>query len=523
VSDRWPTSDAASRGVGGIGTIASRVEAMGRTRWDALDVGGRVIDSRLVDVLAVVVVLGLPVAWWLSLLLLVQTSVVDLTPPKIIAIVSLGLALLTRPWRFIPRADALSLALFAAYAGWFVLASALRGSAADVKLTLGYTVFLGAPMFAAYVAARLAPGRTSVLLVGTVLVALIVTFAGVILERFTYPGLDVTDPLAALWSSFRPQAGMEDAILGNVAPPPLHFSSGDPAIPRVTAWFAHVNYLAFFAVLVGTLGATLMLWGLARTHRAMTFTGAITVAAASLIMVWTYSRVGLVGLPIGILTTVVVEIVAHRRPASPSRWIQLASPVLVAGLVIGLTLLVDQVGLRRFVPPIDPSTPGLTVGEQAAAIEASAERSTALRLTMQRTAVAMIAESPAALLIGPGQRAFETAVHRPDSPRFVADAIGVRDPNSLWLSVALSGGVVGVGLLIFALAVVARRLWRVIRSRTDSPSALVVAWLAAWFVTWAGMQFLGTYPFASSEALILGTFVGVAIGFSSTGDRTPAR
>ncbi len=484
---------------------------------------GQGVDARLIDVLAVVVVVGLPVAWWLSLLLLVQTSVVDLTPPKLLAVLGLGLALLARPWRLVSRADALSLGLFAAYAGWFILASALRATAADVKLTAGYALFLGAPMLGAYVATRVAPRRTSILLVGTVLIALGLSLVGVIIERYTYPGLDQADPLAALWSFFRPQNGMEDAVLGTLAPPPLHFPTGDPMIPRVAAWFAHVNYLAFFAVLAGTLGAVLMLWGIRRADRVMSVVGGIAVAAASLITAWTYSRVGLVGLPIGIVAVVVVELVGRGRPTRPVRWAALASPAVVVGLVLAATLLVDQVGLRRLVQDVDLSTPGRTPGERAAAIEASAERSTALRLSMQRTAVAMILESPASVVIGPGQRAYETAVHSPGNPRYVADAVGVRDPNSLWLSVALSGGIVGVILLIAALTVVALRLWRVIRSRSETPSNLVVTWLAAWLVTWAGMQFFGTYPFATAEAAILGTLVGVMIGLSSTGERTPVR
>ena len=96
-------------------------------------------------------------------------------------------------------------------------------------------------------------------------------------------------------------------------------------------------------------------------------------------------------------------------------------------------------------------------------------------------------------------------------------------PNSLWLSVAISGGVVGVMLMLAALAVLALRLWRAIRSRSESASSLVLAWLAAWLATWAVMQFFGTYPFATAEAVILGTLIGVAIGLSSTGDRTPVR
>ncbi len=525
VSDPWPTSDAAGTG-GGVAALSDGVEQDAPSRERPTIVNERVerwTDARVISLLVLGVVVGLPVAWWLSLQLLVQTSVVDLTPPKILAFAGVGLALLTRPWRFVSRADLRGLGLFAAYAGWFLVASALRGSTGDLKLTAGYAVFLGGPLFAAYIAARVAPARTSVLLVRTVLIALAFTAVGVVIERSTYPGLDQADPLAALWSFFRPQSGMEDAILGTVAPPPLHFPSGDPTIPRVAAWFAHVNYLAFFAVLAGILGAVMTGWGIRRGDRVVALLGGLTVAATSLIIVWTYSRVGLIGLPIGLAAVAIVELASRGRPAGRERWAVLLAPAVIAGVVLAGALVVDQVGLRRLVPPVDPSTPGLSVGEQAAAIEASAERSTALRLTMQRTALSMITETPRSLFVGPGQRTFESAVHDPDSPRYVADAVGVRDPNSLWLSVGLSGGVIGVGLLIAALAVVALRLWRMIRSRPETQAGLVVAWLAAWLATWVGMQFFGTYPFATAEAVILGTLIGVAIGLSGPGDRAPVR
>ena len=518
MSDRWPTTGATTTGLDGLGGLAGTADAA-----DPVTSERGAVDARLINVLAVVVVVGLPVAWWLSLHLLVQTAIIDLTPPKILAVLALALALLARPWRLVSRGDALSLGLFAAYAGWFVLAAALRGSAGDLKMTVGYAVFLGAPMLAAYVAARVLPTRTSALLIGTVLVALAVTFLGVVIERFTYPGLDQADPLAALWSAFRPQGSMEDAILGTLAPPPLHFPSGDPMIPRVAAWFAHVNYLAFFAVLAGILGAVLMVTGIRRIDRRMAWLGGGTIAIASLVTAWTYSRVGLVGLPIGIVVALVVEILGHGVPTNVRRWAGLVGPALIVGIVLGGTLLFDQVGLRRIVPPASLLTPGATAGEQAAAIEASAERSTALRLTMQRTALAMITETPAAMIAGPGQRAFETAVHTEGSPRYVADAIGVRDPNSLWLSVGLSGGTVGLVLLLAALAVVAIRLLRVVRSRSDTHGSLVVAWLAAWLATWAAMQFFGTYPFATAEAVILGTLLGIAIGLTTTGDRIQVR
>jgi hypothetical protein len=518
MSDRWPTTGATTTGLDGLGAKTGTADAA-----DELVSERGAVDARLINVLAVVVVLGLPVAWWLSLHLLIQTPIMDLTPPKVLVVVGLVLALLARPWQLVSKGDALSLALFAAYAGWFILASAVRGSAGDLKMTVGYAIFLGAPMLAAYVAARVLPTRTCALLIYTVLVALGVTLVGVLIERFTYPGLDQADPLAALWSVFRPQGSMEDAILGTLAPPPLHFPTGDPMIPRVAAWFAHVNYLAFFAVLAGILGAVLMLSGIRRSDRQTAAVGGTTIAAASLITAWTYSRVGLVGLPMGIAAALVVEVLGHGVPTSARRWAGLVGPAMIVGIVLGGTLLVDQVGLRRIAPPESPLTPGATAGEQAAAIEASAERSTALRLTMQRTALAMITETPAAAIAGPGQRTFETAVHTEGSPRYVADAIGVRDPNSLWLSVGLSGGIVGLILLLVALAVVAIRLLRVVRSRTDLPGSLVVSWLAAWLATWAAMQFFGTYPFATAEAVILGTLLGVAIGMTTTGDRIRVR
>jgi hypothetical protein len=78
-------------------------------------------------------------------------------------------------------------------------------------------------------------------------------------------------------------------------------------------------------------------------------------------------------------------------------------------------------------------------------------------------------------------------------------------------------------VLLAALVVVGIRLLRVVRSRSEVHGSLVVEWLAAWLATWAAMQFFGTYPFATAEAVILGTLLGVAIGLTTTGDRTRVR
>lgn len=474
--------------------------------------------------LPVPVVLVLPLAWWLSLILVADTPALDLTPPKVLVLVMLGVLLASRPRIAIPKADGLILGLLGAYCVWLMISAVVRGSTADLKMTLGYALYFGGPLVTAYVAGRRAPHRFSRIMIGMVAVALAVTFAGVVLERLTYPGLGQPDPLAGIWQFVRPQNGIQDAVRGTLTPPALHFSSGDPAIPRVSSWFAHVNYLAFFCVLTAALAATMFLNGLRRRRRGWTVVAGMSLVASTVIVVWTYSRVGLVGLFGVVVAVVVVDVLARsgRGGSSETRlaWI---APGLLVLLTVGVTLGVDQIGLNRFSniaqpPPAVPSPGEATVpspGEATAAIEASARRSAALRLAMQKAALDLITASPRTLMLGPGQAVYELAIHEPSSPHYIVDAVGFRDSNSLWLTLAVAGGVPAALLMAIILLTIILRLLRVIRRGRDGLSGVAISWMAVWFPVWAVMQFFGTFPFVASEAIILGTMLGTAIGVTN--------
>lgn len=473
--------------------------------------------------LPVLVVLALPLAWWLSLILVADTAALDLTPPKILVFVMLAVLLASRPSLAIPRADRLILGLLAAYCAWLIITAVLRGSTADVRMTIAYALYLGVPVVAAYVAARRAPHRVSRILIGVFLVALAVTFAGVILERLTYPGLGQPDPLAAIWQFVRPQTALVDAVRGTLIPPPLHFPSGDPAVPRASSWFAHVNYLAFFGVLTAGLTATLVLVGLRLRRHRWTLVAASGLVASTVMVLWTYSRVGLVGL-FGVVGAVaIVDAVAHwgRRPSRALGLAWIATGLLVL-LTVGVTLGVDQIGLRRFSSTVGPPPAPTTPGEATAAIEASASRSSAIRLAMQAAAVDLILDSPRTIMLGPGQAVFELAIHDTSSPLHVEDSAGFRDSNSLWLTLAVAGGLPAALLMAVILGLVSLRSLRLTRTGRGGFPGVVVWWLAAWLPVWGVMQFFGTFPFVASEAIILGTMLGTAIGLASGAQRGTA-
>lgn len=454
-----------------------------------------------------VTIVLLVAAWWLSLIVIWPTPIVNLTPPKIIVFASLPLLLVARFWALIARSDRLLLGLPGAYLLWLILAAFLRGSALDVKLTVGYAVFFGGALLLAYTAARAQPERAAIALGVAVLGALAITVVGVALERFTYAGQGAPDPLASLWALVRPQGGTFAPGLG---PPPLHFATGDPAVPRISSWFAHANYLAFFSVLAAGLTATLLLATLRRGMRRCAVVAALSLALCVVTMVWTYSRAGLIGLLTVVAAVVVVDLI--REPGawrSRSSVLLRGAPVALVVAVLSVTLLADDVGLRRLTPLVseDPVIPG----NQAPSIEVSAARSSAIRLAMQLAALDLVTENPRNFFLGPGQATYDEAVHDPAGPHYVAQGVGIIDPNSLWLSLGVSGGVVAAGLLASLLTVTWIRLLLAVRRPPFGPRWWMLAWLAAWLPTWAFLQFVGTFPFNPSEAIILGTLLGAGI------------
>ena len=469
------------------------------------------LSSLALDSLPFLAALTLPLAWWLSLILVVESPVLDLTPPKIAVIAMVLLVVSSLPRLRVPRSDVVLLGLVAAYIGWFIVTSAVHGSVADVKMTLAYALYLGGSAAGAYVAGRHAPKRFSRVLVATILVVLALTTLGVAIERLTYPGAGRPDPLAAAWQVFRPQTPVIDPVRGVLTPPPLHFPSGDPAVPRASAMFAHVNYLAFFSVLAAALATALLL-----SHRRRVIAAAVlALSACSVCVVWTYSRVGLIGLGLTVGAVVLVDALAGRARGAFKVRRAWALPVIVVLLSSGVTIAVDQVGLRRFTSAVVPSSPTLTPGEQQAAIEASASRSTAVRLALQGAAVELITRSPKSLLVGPGQHAFEAAIHTKTSPLYIAEAAPFRDSNSLWLTLAVAGGIPGALLMAAVLAIVTVRLLAATAAARPGVPRVTLMFLAAWVPAWAVTQIFGTFPFVASEAIILGILLGSAIALGS--------
>ena len=447
-------------------------------------------------------------AWWLSLLVIVDTPIVNLTPPKIMVFGVLPLLLVARFWRLISQTDRSVILLTAAYLGWQPLAALLRGSAHDLKLTAGYAVFFGGAGLLAYTAARARPQAAAVALIVALVAGLVVTLVGVVLERATYPGITGVDPLRPLWEFVRPQGELADPVPG-LGPQPLHFASGDPSVPRVASWFAHANYLAFFGFLAAGLLATLLL----AADRRRAILAGIGLAGAALTTVWTYSRAGLLGLLVIVAAVAVVD-----RTTTPGRWrfrglAWRATPLAIVVLTLAVSLVADEVGLRRFSAVVTDSEPAPTA-EQEPSIEVSAARSGSLRIALQGAALGLITDDPLSVVIGPGPAAFDVAVHDPSSRYYVEESAGIVDPNSLWLTIGLSGGLVAVTVLAAILLVVWIRLLVVARRTDPGPRLWTVRWLAAWIPTWAVVQFVGTNPFNPSEAMILGTLLGAAVAQS---------
>jgi hypothetical protein len=124
---------------------------------------------------------------------------------------------------------------------------------------------------------------------------------------------------------------------------------------------------------------------------------------------------------------------------------------------------------------------------------------------------------------------FDVAIHDPASPDLIPEAARFNDPNSLWLTVGLAGGLPAILLLVAVLGVTWLRLIRSFRDALSVWHGAALLWLAAWIPVWALVQFVGTNPLTMAEAVILGTMLGLAAGLSghgrpliTAGDQRPA-
>lgn len=466
--------------------------------------------------LPAVVGLLLVAAWWLSLIVVLDTPLVNVTPPKLIAFAVVPALLMARPWRLVTRADAPLILLLAVLVSWLLVAALVRQSAADIKLTAGYAVFLASAAALGYAAARARPDASARVLVAVVLAAVFVTLATGLLERVTYVGPDGPDPLEPLWSFVRPQGGLASDPESTAGLQPLHFPSGDLSIPRVASLFAHVNYLAFFGFLTAALSATLLLASLSTSARGTSIVAAFGLVASTLATAWTYSRAGLIGL-VGIAIAAPLVAVLTGKGPDRRRAVLLGAPLLLVIATLGANLAFDEVGLRRFAPVVaDPPLaegPPPSVTEEPS-IEVSAARSGHIRFALQANALDMVTADPVSFVLGPGMTAFANAIGDPAAERYVPGAEGIVDPNSLWLTMALAGGSVAVIALAALIAGTEIRLLGAARKHPPGRRQWVLSWLAAWLPVWSMVQFVGTNPFNTSEAMILGTLLGTGVGLS---------
>jgi hypothetical protein len=462
----------------------------------------------------------LPLAWWASQQLLLDTSVLDLTILKV-GILGTGIVCaLTWPWPRLTRSDLVGLSI-AIYVGWLGLAALLRGSGADLKLAAGYAVYFGVTLVATWVAARRTPELMARLLIGLMIVAVVLSVAGALLERVTYPAPGQVDQLRPLWEWFRPQAPYTDPVMGVIQAQPIHFPSGDALIPRLASWFPHPNLLAFFLILATPLLSHLLIQDVLRRRWLRAIVTAAGLAAVTITVLWTYSRTGLVGVFLAAAAAATVALLIT-RPRTRRAW---GAALLPAVIVIGIgatVTLTDQIGIRRLNSLADVVTsPDVTPG-QGQTVEESAARATSIRLRMQSNALEMILASPADAIVGPGQRRFEEAIHEPTSDRYIAEAAGIRDPNSLWLTVGISGGLVGIAALAAVLILIELGLFRQLSRDPTGPLGVVMAWFATWIPIYAVTQLFGPFPFSTSEAAILATVLGTSLGLIGVRRERPA-
>jgi hypothetical protein len=458
---------------------------------------------------------GLIGAWWLSLRMLVETPVMDLTVPKIVVLAGIVLCLAAGAWRSLSWRDLPVVAVGAALLVWLVVTALLRRDSTDFKLAVAFAVFAGGAFAVTFAAVRFDGDRALRAVAVALEVVTAITFCSVVIERVVYMS-GVGDQFVWLWGIFRPQSTFNDPILGTLAATPAYFISG--GLLRASGFFAHPNYQAFFAVLVGPFFAIRFAHSLDRRDRNGAVLNGLLLAATMLIGLWTYSRTGVVGMLGSTGLAVLIDRAATRRSEGRLFGVSIA-PALGVAIVVVATLgagtLQDLDAARRLSTVGDVTiASGDSGGDSGGVVspgdvQGSAVRSQDIRFQMQKAAVNLVTQSASDMLIGPGVTDYQKQTHDSQSSVYVSQAGGIRDPNSSWLSIALAGG--APALVLFALTLLAAlaAAVRAIRS-TTGPAREMAIWLTAWIVAWSGAQIFGTYPFATSESILLGTLLGLA-------------
>ncbi len=489
---------------------------------DAADVRSSVGRPDLAAPVALALLLAtfaqLIAAWWFPQNVLLRTPFADITPIEVVVVVGAILLLTSRSWRLLRRVDLPWLLPLAAYLAWFPVAAVLRGGGPDLKPGVVYLLVASVTSALAFAAIRARPRMSPRALVVFLSIVLVVAFAAAVLERVTYPGATGADPLADFWRWFRPANIFEHPRLGQLGPPPLHFRLGEDAI-RATGFFFHTNYMAFFGILLAPFVTAVALRGWHAGHRGLILGGLAGMVLVTLLTYWTYSRAGLLGLVAGVAATVVIDVVWRLRHRSRTLRHELLPGALTAGLLVltlGTTVLADDLGARRLAAT-DLPDPIISDAPFEPGVEGSASRAAQTRVRLQIVAFQEVTHSPRSLILGPGLSRFDIAVHDPASPVRIPEAARINDPNSLWLTVGLAGGVPAMLLLAAVLGVAWLRLMRSLRDARSVWHGAALLWMAAWIPVWALAQLVGTNPFALAETVILGTLLGLAAGLSGAG------
>jgi O-antigen ligase len=482
--------------------------------------------------LTAAVAVALVGAWWFSLRVLIDTPVVNLTLPRIAVLAGLAVLPFVGVSGLVARRDWPVLAIGAALLGWLIVASVLRGNSADLRGMLVFAIFGGGAFVVAFAAIRREGERAVAMLVGLMAAAVVVAFFSVVLERFVYRP-NSSDAFDWLWVLARPQGGFVDPVLGQMTPPPEHFQAG--VTLRASGLFAHVNYLAFFALLVAPLFAVRAGQAFERRSWRSFGVSAALLAATALVCLWTYSRTGAIGLLAAVGLAILMERVAaigssRRRPAV----LPAAVTALVVAAALGLGIAQDPTAAQRIVaigsiPGFQSSTSAPAAGPSHTPAPGSSEdvremalRAESIRLGMQRAAVSMLLDSPGSMAIGPGLNAYGTATHDPSDRLYQSQAEDLRDPNSMWLTFGVAGGLPGMAIVMALLLTVWLAVVQAVR-RTSGARRQAALWLAVWLPVWFLCQFFGTNPFTTSEAVLMGAFLGFAAGLRPARSPQPDR
>jgi len=449
-------------------------------------------------------------ASWLSRPVLVATSVLDVTLPKVLLAVAVVAVLAARPWQLAGRFDRYALLFLAALAAWLLTTAALRGDSADFKRTAGAVGFGAVALVLAWAALRTAGERGGRWLAIGIGVFGVVSFAAAALELLTWQL--PTDPFLWLWNIARPQVSYLNEP--GVSVILQTHSMGADRVLRVSGLSWHPNILAMSLLMPATFALALVARAWSAAQRLQLVAGAALFAVVATTIVWTQSRSAFIGLVLAVAATTVVAWLGRRKEARRA-W--LASLATGVALVL-VALALDSSIIERLLGSLQPGVAQLPGGQVSTADNAA--DIAAIHWQMIANGVHVLATSPMTLLSGPGLAAYTLAIHDPTNALYLKAALGVPDPNSFWLTFALGGGVLGAIAIVGLIGVTWWQLAR--RWRADMAAALDGtwrhlhrAWLLAWIPAWVLVENVGGNPFEVAEVIPFAMLVGLSIALAT--------